>query len=46
MEEVKDNMQIVAQPAQQSLLQDACVIIDQAKAAAYRQVNETLIKRN
>lgn len=46
MEEVKDNVQIVAQPAQQSLLQDACVIIDQAKAAAYRQVNETLIKRN
>ena len=37
---------IVAQPAQQSLLQDACMIIDQAQATAYRQVNETLIKRN
>lgn len=46
MKEMKDNKQIVAQPAQQSLLQDASVIIDQAKAAAYRQVNETLIKRN
>ena len=46
MEEKKDNMQIVAQVATQSLIQDACVIIDQAKAAAYRQVNETLIKRN
>lgn len=30
----------------QSLLQDACIIIDQAQATAYRQVNETLIKRN
>ena len=28
------------------LLQDACAIIDQAQATAYRQVNETLIKRN
>lgn len=37
---------IGAQPAQQSLLQDACMIIDQAQATAYRQVNETLIKRN
>ena len=46
MKEMKDNKQIVAQPAQQSLLQDACVIIDQAQALAYRQVNETLIKRN
>ena len=46
MEEKKDNMQIVAQVATQSLIPDACVIIDQAKAAAYRQVNETLIKRN
>ena len=30
----------------QSLLQDACIIIDQAQATAYRHVNETLIKRN
>ena len=28
------------------LFQDACIIIDEAKKAAYRQVNETLIKRN
>ena len=28
------------------LFQDACIIIDQAQATAYRQVNETLIKRN
>ena len=28
------------------LFQDACTIIEQAKAAAYRAVNETLIKRN
>ena len=44
MEEM--NNEIVSQVATKSLLQDACVIIDQAKAAAYRQVNETLIKRN
>ena len=29
-----------------SLLNDACNIIEQAQATAYRQVNETLIKRN
>ena len=29
-----------------TLFQDACTIINQAQAAAYRQVNETLIKRN
>lgn len=28
------------------LFQDACVIIEQAQTAAYRAVNETLIKRN
>ena len=28
------------------LLKDVCTIIDQAQATAYRQVNETLIKRN
>lgn len=32
---------------QESLLfQDACTIIEQAQESAYRQVNETLIKRN
>ena len=40
------NNEIVSAASGESLLQDACVIIDQAKAAAYRQVNETLIKRN
>ena len=29
-----------------SLFQDACTIIDQAQVAAYRSVNEVLIKRN
>ena len=28
------------------LFQDACQIIEQAQESAYRQVNETLIKRN
>ena len=37
---------IVSQIVTQSLIQDACVIIDQAQAAAYYAVNETLIKRN
>ena len=46
MNEIEKNDQIVAQAAQQSLIQDACIIIDQAQATAYRQVNETLIKRN
>ena len=40
------NNQIMSQVATQSLIQDACTIIDQAQATAYRQVNETLIKRN
>lgn len=40
------NNEIMSLAATQSLLQDACTIIDQAQAAAYRQVNETLIKRN
>ena len=44
MEEKND--EIMSLTATQSLLQDACTIIDQAQAAAYRQVNETLIKRN
>ena len=30
----------------EELYQDACVIIEQAQVAAYRSVNETLIKRN
>ncbi len=30
----------------EGLLQDACNIIEQAQAIAYRQINETLIKRN
>ena len=40
------NNSIGSQGATQSLFQDACIIIDQAQAVAYRQVNETLIKRN
>ena len=40
------NNEIVSAVTGQSLLQDACIIIDQAQALAYRQVNETLIKRN
>ena len=41
----KDN--ILATGQQETLLyQDACTIIDQAKEVAYRQVNETLVKRN
>ena len=40
------NNEIVSAASGESLLQDACVIIDQAKEVAYRQVNETLIKRN
>ena len=46
MNEIENKNQIVAQAATQSLIQDACTIIDQAQATAYRQVNETLIKRN
>ena len=33
-------------PSPDGLLGDACAIIEQAQAAAYRSVNETLIKRN
>jgi len=41
------NKDIVTDGQQETLLfQDACTIIEQAQAAAYRQVNETLIKRN
>ena len=38
---------IVIEGQQEALLfHDACMIIDEAQKAAYRQVNETLIKRN
>lgn len=38
--------EIVSTVSTQSLLQDACTIIDQAQASAYYAVNDTLIKRN
>ncbi len=41
------NKKIVIDGRQETLLfQDACTIIEQAQAAAYRQVNEMLIKCN
>ena len=41
------NKDIVASGQQETMLfQDACQIIEQAQKSAYRQVNETLIKRN
>ena len=44
---MEENKDIVIDGQQEALLfQDACTIIEQAQAAAYRQVNETLIKRN
>jgi len=46
MSEKEVKKQIVPALTTQSLLQDACIIIDQAQESAYRQVNETLIKRN
>lgn len=36
----------VVKPETEGLYQDACSIIEQAQATAYRAVNETLIKRN
>lgn len=45
MEENK-NITTMAEQQNNVLFQDACIIIDQAQATAYRQVNETLIKRN
>lgn len=45
MEENK-NITIMAEKQNNVLFQDACLIIDQAQAYAYRLVNETLIKRN
>ena len=46
MNETEKISSIVDATCSQSLIQDACFIIDQAQATAYRQVNETLIKRN
>lgn len=46
MNEIETNNQIVATSSLQSLIQDACYIIELAQETAYRQVNETLIKRN
>ena len=46
MNELEKTNGIASQIVTQSLMQDACVIIDQAQAAAYYAVNETLIKRN
>ena len=37
---------VIENPTSEVLYQDACTIIDQAQSAAYRAVNETLIKRN
>lgn len=37
---------IAAEQQEKALFQDACTIIEQAQESAYRQVNETLIKRN
>jgi len=41
----KQNIIAIGQPDTR-LFQDACQIIEQAQESAYRQVNETLIKRN
>ena len=47
MELEKHNMEMDKMSDSTSgLFQDACVIIEQAQIAAYRAVNETLIKRN
>ena len=47
MELKKHNTEMDQAPDSMSgLFQDACVIIEQAQTAAYRAVNETLIKRN
>ena len=46
MDENKDKVIKAGQQQENVLYQDACTIIEQAKAAAYRAVNETLIKRN
>ena len=41
----KDNIITTGQQETQ-LFQEACLIIEQAQESAYRQINETLIKRN
>lgn len=41
----KDNIIVTGQQETQ-LFQEACLIIEQAQESAYRQINETLIKRN
>jgi predicted nuclease of restriction endonuclease-like (RecB) superfamily len=47
MELEKHNMEMdKVSDSMSGLLQDACVIIEQARTTAYRAVNETLIKRN
>lgn len=47
MELEKHNTEIEQTPdSMPGLFQDACTIIEQAQTAAYRAVNETLIKRN
>ena len=42
----ENNNIIVAEQRENMLYQEACQIIEQAQVYAYRQVNETLIKRN
>lgn len=44
--EVKKQNPLIEDMHPDVLYQDACTIIDQAQVAAYRAVNETLIKRN
>ena len=43
---VRDVDNIVKEQQETQLFQDACQIVEQAQETAYRQVNETLIKRN
>ena len=43
---IKKQGSLVENPNSDVLYQDACTIIEQAQSAAYRAVNETLIKRN
>ncbi|MBO7589925.1 MAG: DUF1016 family protein [Bacteroidaceae bacterium] len=45
MDDIKKTIVEIGQK-NNSLFQDACTIIDQAQVAAYRSVNEVLIKRN
>ena len=43
---VRDVDNIVKEQQETQLFQDACQIVEQAQETVYRQVNETLIKRN